>query len=314
MDDFNVNSLQDSKNEWCIRLINILYPFIIEGLRSIFEESKKLCASTGEDEKYLMTFQNFLSRVPKWNASIVEDERKRIVEKSNCHYIEDLITCVHIIQLKLLTAIRVGQKQKKININIPKLDDFIHKVYINTCRKVYSNVYLFETNIQSLQIQKNNRDLELIVQECILVTIRESIPIDTILKAYLDETIEEYVEEQIVEKEVKPKNRTKKRRDEFDDLKLSKIDEPPENEVKLLTKLDSDSKSITFSDNIKLEFPTPKVDLPESKIEFPTPKVEFPEPIELATLSELKPESFQLEELSLDSFTKIDDEVMCLNP
>lgn len=299
MDDFNINSLQDSKNEWCIRLINILYPFIIEGLRSIFEESKKLCSSTGEHEKYLMTFQNFLSRVPKWNASIVEDERKRIVEKSNCHYIEDLITCVHIIQLKLLTAIRVGQKQKKININIPKLDDFIHKVYINTCRKVYSNVYLFETNIQSLQVQKNNRDLELIVQECILVTIRESIPIDTILKAYLDETIEEYVEEQVVE--VKPKNKTKKRRDDFDDLKLSKIDDSPENEVKLLTKLDSESKSITFSDDIKLEFPKP-----EPKVE---PTMEAP--IELL---EIKPESFQLEELSLDSFTKIDDDVICLNP
>jgi hypothetical protein len=167
MDDFNVNSLQDSKNEWCIRLINILYPFVIEGLRSIFEESKKLCSSTGEDEKYLMTFQNFLARVPKWNDEIISTEVARIIEKSNCHYIEDLITCVHIIQLKLLTAIRVGQKQKKININIPKLDDFVHKVYINTCRKIYSNVYLFESNIPSLQIQKNNRELELIVQECI---------------------------------------------------------------------------------------------------------------------------------------------------
>lgn len=301
MDDFNVNSLQDSKNEWCIRLINILYPFVVEGLRSIFEESKKLCSSTGEDEKYLMTFQNFLSRVPKWNASIVEDERRRIVEKSNCHYIEDLITCVHIIQLKLLTAIRVGQKQKKININIPKLDDFVHKVYINTCRKVYSNVYLFETNIQSLQIQKNNRDLELIVQECILVTIRESIPIDTILKAYLDETIEEYVEEQVVEREVKPKNRTKKRREDFDDLKLSKIDEPPENEINLLAKLGTE-KSITFSDDIKLEFPKPDPPV-ESKIEAP---------VELGPI-ESKPDSF-LEELSLDSFTKIDDDVMCLNP
>jgi hypothetical protein len=250
-----------------------------------------------------MTFQNFLSRVPKWNASIVEDERRRIIEKSNCHYIEDLITCVHIIQLKLLTAIRVGQKQKKININIPKLDDFIHKVYINTCRKVYSNVYLFETNIQSLQIQKNNRDLELIVQECILVTIRESIPIDTILKAYLDETIEEYVEEQIVEKEVKqPKNRTKKRREDFDDLKISKIDESPENEVNLLAKLNSD-KNITFSDDIKLEFPKSILQI--------EPKLE---PVELTPMKEIKPEPFQLEELSLDTFTKIDDDVIQLNP
>ena len=26
---------------------------------------------------------------------------------------------------------RVGQKQKKIDISVPKLDDFIHKTYIN---------------------------------------------------------------------------------------------------------------------------------------------------------------------------------------
>jgi len=305
MDDFNTASLQESKNEWCIRLIGVLSPCIIEGLKSIFEESKKLCSSTGEDEKYLMTFQNFLSRVPKWNASIVEIERQRIVEKSNCHYIEDLITCVHIIQLKLLTAIRVGQKQKKININIPKLDDFVHKVYVNTSRKIYSNVYLFESNIPSLQIQKNNRELELIVQECILVTIRESIPIDTILKAYLDETIEEYVEEQVVEKEVKPKNKTKKRRDDFEDLKLSKIDEPAENEINLLAKMGTE-KSITFSDNIdmKLEFPKP------AQAAGSEPKIELI-PMELP---ELKLETFQLEELSLDSFTKIDDSVFQLNP
>jgi glycosyltransferase involved in cell wall biosynthesis len=47
-------------------------------------------------------------------------------------------------QLKLLTAMRVGQKQKKININIPKLDDFIHKIYVHVARKIYKNVYLFE--------------------------------------------------------------------------------------------------------------------------------------------------------------------------
>uniref|UniRef100_A0A6C0HRU3 Uncharacterized protein n=1 Tax=viral metagenome TaxID=1070528 RepID=A0A6C0HRU3_9ZZZZ len=304
MDDFNTASLQESKNEWCIRLIGILSPCIIEGLKSIFEESKNLCATTGEEEKYLMTFQNFLSRVPKWNASIIEDERRRIVEKSNCHYIEDLITCVHVIQLKLLTAIRVGQKQKKININIPKLDDFIHKVYINTCRKIYSNVYLFEVNIQTLQVQKNNRELELIVQECILVTIRESIPIDTILKAYLDETIEEYVEEQIVEKEVKQvKKQTKRRRDDLDDIKISKIDEPSDNEVKMLEKLNvPEIKNITF-DDIKLEQKVePKVEIPQ--MEFPQmefPKLEF----------ELKPSG--LEEVSLGELPSIDDDIMVLN-
>jgi hypothetical protein len=207
MDDFNVSALHESKNEWSSRLVTILTPLIIDGYKSILEESKNLCKENGENEKYLMTFQNLISRIPKWNAQIIETERKRICEKSGCSYLEDLITCVHIIQLKILTAMRVGQKQKKIDINIPKIDHFIHKTYINVARKIYKNVYLFEINIQPLQIQKNYREIEIIVQECILNTLRESIPVETILKAYMDETIEEDVveeiNEQIIEEPIK---------------------------------------------------------------------------------------------------------------
>jgi hypothetical protein len=199
MDDFNVSALHESKNEWSSRLVTILTPLIIDGYKSILDESIKLCKENGENDKYLMTFQNLISRIPKWNSQIIETERKRICDKSGCNYLEDLVTCVHIIQLKILTAMRVGQKQKKIDINIPKLDDFIHKTYINVARKVYKNVYLFEVNIQPLQIQKNHRELEIIVQECILNTLRESIPVDAILKAYMDETIEEDVVEEIKE-------------------------------------------------------------------------------------------------------------------
>jgi hypothetical protein len=199
MDDFNVSALHESKNEWGARLVTLLTPLIIDGYKSILDESIKLCKDNNEMDKYLMTFQNLISRIPKWNQQIVENERKRICEKSGCNYLEDLVTCVHIIQLKILTAMRVGQKQKKIDINIPKLDDFIHKVYVNVARKMYKNVYLFEINIQPLQIQKNYRELEIIVQECILNTLRESIPVEAILKAYMDESVEEDVIEEIKE-------------------------------------------------------------------------------------------------------------------
>jgi len=155
-----------------------------------------------------MTFQNFISRVPKWNPDIIERERSRICEKSGCTYLEDLVVCIHIIQLKILTAVRVGQKQKKIEINIPKLDDFIHKVYINVARKLYKNVYLFELGIQPLQIQKNHRELEMMVQECILNTVRESIPVEAILKAYMDETVEEDVVEEVKEQVIEEPGQT----------------------------------------------------------------------------------------------------------
>lgn len=196
MDDFVISNLNEARNEWCARLVSIFTPLIIDGIRSIFNESWKMCHENDEVNKYLMTFQNLLSRVPKWNTVIIEEERKRIVERSGCNYLEDLITCVHIIQLKVLTSIRVGNKQKKIDITIPKLDAFIHKVYIHVARKVYVNVYLFEKTASPLQVQKHNRELELIVQECILMAIRESIPTESIIRAYMDESVEQ--EEEVI--------------------------------------------------------------------------------------------------------------------
>ena len=194
MDDFSLNSLQESRNEWCSRLITVLTPCVIDGVKSIFEESWKLCVENDEKTKYLMTFQNFLSRVPKWNPNIISQECSRIKEKSNCTYISDLITCVHIIQLKMLSCMRVGTKQKKIDVNIPSLEDFVHHVYINAARKIYTNVYLFEMGISSLKSQKNSRELEIIIKECILQTVRETIPVEELLKLYMNETVENATE------------------------------------------------------------------------------------------------------------------------
>jgi hypothetical protein len=165
-----------------------------------------------EVDKYLMTFQNFLCRVPKWNNAIIDEERQRIIEKSGCNYLEDLITCVHIIQLKVLTCVRVGTRQKKIDISIPKLNDFLHKVYINVASKVYKNAYLFDKNASPLVQQKHNREFEVITEECILKTIRESIPTEAIVRAYLDESVEQEEEEIIVE-EVAAKDKVTKEKE-----------------------------------------------------------------------------------------------------
>jgi len=196
MDDFNTNVLSNAKNEYTSRLLNIITPLVYQGLKSILNEAITLCNDNDENGKYLMTFQNILSRIPKWNQEIIDVETKRIVKTSNCNYLDELITCVHITQLKILTSVRVSSEHKKLDISIPKLNDFIHKIYIETARKIYTNVYLFEDNVLPLIHQKNRRECEIIIRECILNTIRDSIPIDKILRAYLDETREEEVIEE----------------------------------------------------------------------------------------------------------------------
>ena len=193
MDDFDSGILSQAKTEYASRLVTILCPLVLEGIKSIFTEALNMCKENEEEDKYLMTFQNFLSRIIKWNTEIIANETKRIVQKSGCNYLDDLLTCVHIAQLKILTSVRVGQKQKKIDIDIPKLNSFVHKVYIFLARKIYKNVYLYEKHISPLQYQKNMREAEIMCKESILDVIRDSVPVEKILRAYIDETVDEEI-------------------------------------------------------------------------------------------------------------------------
>lgn len=261
MDDFVISNLHESRNEWCSRLVSILTPMVMEGIKSIYQEAWSMCENSNERSKYLMTFQNLLSRIPKWNSSLIEDERKRIIDKSGCTYLEDLITCVHVIQLKVLTCIRVGNKQKKIDISIPKLDSFLHRVYILTARKVYSNVYLFERGISDLAMQKNNREFEIITQEAILTSIRESIPTEAIIRAYMDESMEdeeEVIIEPVPEEEEKADSKDQsKENNKEDEKEPEKIELEPEEELPpTLTVEDIDDSKpttrLTFNDTDQL--------------------------------------------------------------
>lgn len=214
MEDNTSNLLSDSKNEWSILLMNYITPHIMDGFRSIFNESVTLCQTNEEPEKYLMTFQNLLTRIPKWNQQLIDTEKERIVKLCNCNYLEDLMVCVHIIQLKILSCVRVGNESKKINIDIPDFGIFIHNIYTNIARKLYSSIYLFELEISGLEKQKRTREFELLVQTCIMNTIRDRIPIETLLRQYMDETSEievkvEPVKEKESVKEEKEKEKEK---------------------------------------------------------------------------------------------------------
>jgi len=299
MDDYNVNVLSEAKSEYSSRLVTIMTPLMLEGIKSIFNEAIKLCLDNDEEGKYLMTFQNFLSRVPKWNETIIDIETKRIIEKSRCDYLEDLLTCVHITQLKILTSIRVSQKQKKIDIDIPKLATFVHKCYIAYARKLYSNVYLFEKDILPLNYQKNMREAELMCQESILQVIRENMPVEKILRAYIDETVDEEVIEETIEKTVDEavkkameeeaaaaekienkmeENGVTKNQDTME-LEKPKLESAPEKVVEeqagIIDKTKNDNKSKEHNINLVIETPT-IAENNESQLVKELPKKEIP--------------------------------------
>jgi len=188
--------LSDAKNEFTEQIIMLLTPRIHEGIRSIFELCKKKCIENNSNENSLLpSFQLLLSDISKWNNETIMNEYERIQKKTNCKYLEDLLTAVFISHTRVLSSIRNSNKKKNINLKIPKIHNFIHKCYINTAREFWKYTYLFNETNNKLEVQKNMKQLEDIIKQSILLTIRKLLPVYDILKEYLMENVEETLDE-----------------------------------------------------------------------------------------------------------------------
>lgn len=184
MEELNTPIFAQAKVEYTSQLVDILYPHMFDGVKSIYDESKLLYGR--KKMPILLIFRELLEKVPIWNSEIIDSECSRIVSNSSCDYIDDLITAVFISHTKILTSIGPNKSFQKINVTIPKTSTFVHKCYINTARELWKNPYLFNENVPGHEFQKNNKEIECIIEKCIENTIRNSLPIKDILKEHLE--------------------------------------------------------------------------------------------------------------------------------
>ena len=126
MEELNVPIFAQAKIEYTNQLIDILYPHMYDGVKSIYDESKILHSRKSSIPINLL-FRELLEKVPIWSVEIVDNECGRIINNSACDWIDDLITAVFISHTKVLTSIGPNQTFQKINVTIPKTGNFIHK-------------------------------------------------------------------------------------------------------------------------------------------------------------------------------------------
>jgi hypothetical protein len=196
MDDYSMPVLIDAKNEYMKQVCTHLYIPVYKGLLGIYKEAKDDAISRGEPAKTLVLFQEYLAGITKWAPGTIKEAHNYVVKDSGCDYLDDLLSAVFVAQAKILTSVRTTQKQKKINLVIPRLEVFIHKVYIECAREFWKSPYLFsDFSIAPIEQQRNLRECEKIVKESIQETIRKMLPVKNILKEYLGENIEEADEE-----------------------------------------------------------------------------------------------------------------------
>ena len=195
MDEGNVTVLVDAKEEYTKQLISILKNCIYQGIKSIYMDAKDICNQDNTPDNVLMIFQDLLSRIPKWSQDIINKEFERISNASKCDYIDDLLKVVYVSHIKILTIVHSAQRNKKISIKVPSGSHFIHLCYIECAREFWKDPYYFSDRVSKYEHQKNMRDSESMIAECIMETIRKQLPVRHILKEFLNEPDEEIDEE-----------------------------------------------------------------------------------------------------------------------
>ena len=188
-----MNVLADAKEEYTRQLVSVLSPEIYVGIKSIYDAAQNHCNKIN-DKNVLKKFQVLLSSVPQWNQSKVDDEFLRIVKKTDCDFIEDLITAVFVSHTKVLSSIKIKKNNKTIPVNVPVGSFFVHKCYIESARNFWRKAWLLDNTARSIDIQRNISDSEKLIQESIKETIRKLLPVRYILKEYIDQ---DYTDDEI---------------------------------------------------------------------------------------------------------------------
>jgi len=181
MDSSDISVYGEAKGEYTRQLCVFLVPSLESYFLELLEEARK---DSPTPQKILWHFQNLLQSIPDWNQDKVVRETDRLQKDCKCDYLEELLTAVFIAHTKVLSAIRLTTKQKKLQITIPKIDHFLHRVLSDSARSLWTNAFLFaDTN--SIEKQKNLRQVSSLLQESVLQGIRGLLPVKSILREYL---------------------------------------------------------------------------------------------------------------------------------
>jgi hypothetical protein len=183
--------LTESKNEFNNLLNNILIPHLYNGIFGMLEYSIQTNNMLEEKKKKIKNVQNpgtinifkmCLNDISGINNYEIENEYKRIKEKSNCaEWFDNLIKASFKSYVLFLTwDPRTSNSKYNDNEMYEKISikDFIHKCYIETCD-------YFKENPEIFLKRGPKKEIYDIIKNCIEIAIKKTIPYNEIIQEYL---------------------------------------------------------------------------------------------------------------------------------
>jgi hypothetical protein len=185
----NVATYSEARSEYTKQLASFVVPALVGWFQSMWARN------ASDKQRCLALFQGDCEEIARWNTDRVHDEVRALIERTGCDYMEELMTAVFVAHTKVLTAVRLSTKQKKLSITVPKLDHFVHRVFRETARSFWKTPFLFMEGNNVVERQKNVLQIEALATESITTAVRSLLPVKQILKDYLEDDEEDEVVE-----------------------------------------------------------------------------------------------------------------------
>lgn len=185
----------EARSEYTKQLATFIVPSLVGWFQQLWQRN----APQRQQAMYL--FQTECEEIARWNQDRIHDEVRVLLERTGCDYMEELMTAVFIAHTKVLTAVRLSTRQKKLAITVPKLDHFIHRVFREAARSFWKAPFLFADTGSVVERQKNVLQIEALATEAITTAVRGLLPVKQILQDYLEGGDEE---EEIDEEDLMP--------------------------------------------------------------------------------------------------------------
>jgi len=169
--------LVEAKKEYLAQLCSVLCPHMIETFETLYTESNKM----SKGRNVLQTFQKNLKEVPNWNNHMVNQHAEKLC--NTCGWFNDLMAAVFVSHVKILSSVRLNASDnKKISVKLPNNEVFVHGCYTAAAKDLYKDPFVYHEELS--EYERDERLTRRFVA-CIESTVKEMLPVQEILKAYI---------------------------------------------------------------------------------------------------------------------------------
>lgn len=166
--------LIDAKREYVGQLTDVLAPYVVNHMVALY-----MAAQKQSPKAVTLAFQNALRAIPLWNSNTVQQHTGQV--QSKYAFLGDLIAACFVAYVKILSSVKLHQQKPNIRLKLPTNDAFVHKVFINSAREFYTNPSLLRAD-RGTKVG--------VVRAAVEAAVRDMLPIEDILKAYLGNTVD----------------------------------------------------------------------------------------------------------------------------